>query len=430
MQSLRVDQVFGISTGVLEKSYVDRGHLDSKISKYLERNNHLAIRGTSKSGKSWLRQRLLPDAIVIQCRLGKTVSDIYREALGQLGIKLLLKDVHSRSLKGTLEAESEIGNSLLSKLKAKVGISSETSSSKERTHLRVNLEDLDYVCEILKESGRRLVIEDFHYLSRAERRRLAFDLKAMWDLGLYVVIIGVWVENNLLLDLNRDLAGRVREIAITWSDADLREILRRGAKPLNLSFSDHVESELVSISYANAGILQRLTIDTLDELGIVERKTQAQSVDGEAAVHTAAMYYAEELNTVYQTFGRNVSHGVRARKNSTGIYAHALSVILEADDSQLLRGIPIKDIYHTTHSKEPRIQQGNLKTALGNLERLQVDDDGRGLVLTFSDGLVRVVDHQLLLYRRFATVQWPWEEMIAEAEDAGEDYSDRIPADE
>lgn len=430
MQNLRVDQVFGISTGVLEKSYVDRGHLDSKIATYLNRDNHLAIRGTSKSGKSWLRQRLLPDAIVIQCRLGKTVADIYREALGQLGIKLLLKDAHSRSLKGTLEAESEIGNGLLGKLKAKVGIAGETSLNKEHAHLRMNLEDLDYVCEILKESGRRLVVEDFHYLSRTERKQLAFDLKAMWDLGLYVVIIGVWVENNLLLDLNRDLTGRVREIAISWSDVDLRAILSRGADALNINFSDRVTSELVSISYANAGILQRLTIDTLDELGITERRSQTQSVDAESAVHAAAMYYAEELNTVYQTFGKKVSNGVRARKNSTGIYAHALSTILEADDSRLLSGIPIADIYRNTHSREPRIQQGNLKTALGNIERLQVDDDGRGLVLTFSDGLVRVVDHQLLLYRRFATVQWPWEALIAEAEDAGEDYSNLIAADE
>jgi hypothetical protein len=35
----------------------------------------------------------------------------------------------------------------------------------------------------------------------------------------------------------------------------------------------------------------------------------------------------------------------------------------------------------------------------------------------------RVVDHQLLLYRRFATVRWPWEDMIAEADASDVRYS-------
>jgi hypothetical protein len=34
---------------------------------------------------------------------------------------------------------------------------------------------------------------------------------------------------------------------------------------------------------------------------------------------------------------------------------------------------------------------------------------------------VSTVDHQLLLYRRFATVRWPWEDMIAEADASGDE---------
>ncbi len=57
------------------------------------------------------------------------------------------------------------------------------------------------------------MIEDFHYLDQAERQKFAFDLKAMWDLGLYVVVVGVWSDNNLLFNLNSDLTGRVREVS-------------------------------------------------------------------------------------------------------------------------------------------------------------------------------------------------------------------------
>jgi hypothetical protein len=60
---------------------------------------------------------------------------------------------------------------------------------------------------------------------------------------------------------------------------------------------------------------------------------------------------------------------------------------------------------------------------LEKIESLQVDKDGRGLILDYNEtnGDVTVVDRQLLLYRRFCTVRWPWEDLIQEAErQAGE----------
>lgn len=419
----RTSDVFGVSTSILPDSYVDRGDLDAKISAYLQRDNHIAVRGASKTGKSWLRQRALTNPIIIQCRLGKTVEDIYREALGQIGVKLIISQGSTRSLSGTIEGETEFGVSLIGRVRAKLAGTAAHSTSADAEDLRQNINDLDFFAQLLIESGRRLVIEDFHYLSEHERKRLAYDLKAMWDLGLYVVIIGVWSDNNLLLHLNPDLTGRVREVSVVWGDGDLLQILNNGAAALNLSVSDEVATELVALSYGNAGILQRLALDTLDDAGITERLDRTQHLNDLAHVHNAAMFYAEELNSVYQTFAQNVSQGIRRRKNATGIYAHALAVVLDADDDTLLAGVPTRTIFETAHAREPRIQQGNLKTALGNIERLQVDSDGRGLVLSFAGNRVRVVDHQLLLYRRFATVQWPWEELIAQAEAAGEDYS-------
>ena len=56
MSTKPTTDVFGVSTEILKDSYVDRGDLDSKIAAYLGRDNHIAIRGASKSGKSWLRR--------------------------------------------------------------------------------------------------------------------------------------------------------------------------------------------------------------------------------------------------------------------------------------------------------------------------------------------------------------------------------------
>jgi hypothetical protein len=272
-------EVFGVSTEILPDSYVDRGELDQTIAAYLARDNHIAIRGASKSGKSWLRQRIIANPIKIQCRLDKTVVDIYREALGQIGVKLVTGATKSHSLSGSVEGETEFGCQLIGKVKAKLGFTVEGSSQIDVQQLRQNINDLDFVCELIRESGKRLVIEDFHYLNRSERKRFAFDLKTMWDLGLYVVVVGVWSDNNLLFHLNPDLTGRVREVSVIWTDSDLRQILTLGSEALNIEFSPEVLEKLVALSYGNAGILQRLTIDTLDQARIFEGKKEKQVVD-------------------------------------------------------------------------------------------------------------------------------------------------------
>ena len=78
--------VFGVSNEILPDSYVDRGQLDERIQLLLGRRNHIALRGESNCGKSWLRQKNIPNAITVQCRLKKMVADLYVDALSQLEI--------------------------------------------------------------------------------------------------------------------------------------------------------------------------------------------------------------------------------------------------------------------------------------------------------------------------------------------------------
>jgi hypothetical protein len=92
----KTSDVFGVSNTILPDSYVDRGSLDEHIQLLLERRTHIALRGESKCGKSWLRQKNIPNAITIQCRLKKKVIDLYTDALSQLQIKLTRHLPYSR----------------------------------------------------------------------------------------------------------------------------------------------------------------------------------------------------------------------------------------------------------------------------------------------------------------------------------------------
>jgi len=263
----KTHEVFGVSNEVLPDSYVDRGDLDAEVCKYLDRPTHIALRGASKSGKSWLRQTVLPDAITVQCRLKRTTLDIYIDALSQLEVKLIIEETGSRTLKGRVETSGDLGIKILAKLGVKAAIEAEGSRETKKQVVGHDVTDLRFVADIIKASGKRLVIEDFHYLSVAERTTFSFDLKTLWDYGVFVVIIGVWSEQNLIQYLNPDLSGRVLEVPIVWSEPDLREIFRNGGVALNILFSDEIQVEAISVCYENAGILQKLALGTLDECG-------------------------------------------------------------------------------------------------------------------------------------------------------------------
>lgn len=410
-------EVFGISNEVLPDSYVDRGELDEALAKLLDRKMHVALRGHSKSGKSWLRQRVLGNSVNVQCRLGMSVIDIYRDALSQLGVRLETTSTSGAGLVGKVEASGEAGIGLFAKLGIRSTVESQSSDQTTSQPVGHDVSDLRFVAELIGASGRRLVVEDFHYLSIAERKSLAFDLKALWDYGVFVVIVGVWSQQNMILYLNPDLTGRVSEVSIVWSSEDLKRVFKRGGQALNLVFDEELMSRAITDSYGNVGILQSLILGTLDDMGIREAQVHSVMIDSADALNASAMAYADQLNPLYLQFAERVAGGIRKRKDTTGIYAHAMAVVLEAPDDDLLSGVGLDHIYDVAHARQSRIQKANLKTILENIQALQVDEEGRGLILAYNEAnrTVSVVDPQLLLYRHYSTIKWPWEDLIRES---------------
>lgn len=424
---LKADEVFGISTEILPPSYVNRGDLDAQITRLLSRSYHIALRGESKCGKSWLRQANIPDAIVVQCRLNKTPRDLYTDVLSQLGLNLVVEKSAGSAVKGTLEATQEFGVKILAKLAAKQTISLEANSSEKSKPVGRDLDDLRFVAEIINASERKLVIEDFHYLSSDQRHEFAFDLKALWDYGTYAVVIGIWSENNLLIHLNPDLAGRIEEVSIYWSSDDLRRVLDQGAEALQINFPGKVCARLIQDSFGTVGILQRLALSYLDACGVDGTKDRRIEVGDESIYEDVAMAYAEQLNALYQTFAQRVASGIRQRADSTGIYAHMLAVVMASTDKQLTDGLSTDDIFKEASQREARIKRANLGSIMQKINGIQIDRDGRGLILSYNDSKdeVFVVDKHLFFYRKYATARWPWERVIQEAEEQGDTYAGR-----
>lgn len=417
----RTADVFGMSNDILTDSYVDRRSLDEELSRLLDRKLHIAIRGPSKCGKSWLRQRVVKNALVVQCRLGNTNTDIYTSALSQLGVRLEIESSSKFGIKGSVQGQMAAGNDLIGKVSATLGLEGSGEFSDKSVAVGRNIHDLRFIAQLIIESGKRLIIEDVHYLPIEQREILAFDLKALWDYGCFVMLVGVWGESNMFVRLNGELSGRIEELSVEWGPDDLRKIISKGSAALGIEFSQEIQKKAIIDAFGNAGLLQRLVLRTLDECGIETQQPSLVKIDDEGKYESAAMTIADQLNGVYLKFGERVATGIRTRQDATGIYAYAMEAILSADAPLHMKGIPVDYIFDKSHSRQPRIQKSNLKAILSKIDGLQVDRDGRGLVVTYDadNECVLNVDRQLLFYRKYLTVYWPWEELIAESEKAG-----------
>lgn len=412
----KLTEVFGVSSDILEDSYVDRGKLDADLKANLDFDKHICIRGESKSGKSWLRKRVVPDALVVQCRLNESVVDLYVDALSQLNVNFEKSHSKASAYEGTISGSGEFGWKLISKVKVKLGLTAHQSSTTESQNVGHDINDLRFIAELIKESGRRFVIEDFHYMSMSERGKFAHELKALWDYGLMAIVVGVWNNQNMLLYLNPDLTGRVHEISLSWGRAELVDVLNKGGRALNVTFEEGVSNRISEDVYGNVGLLQNLTQSLLLKSNVLETQKDTEVVSDIDFFESIAMIYAEQLEPLYHQFAKSVSEGIRKRDNTTAIYAHAMNVIVNQSDDALQNGLSRDDIFSEAHRNEPRIQSGNMHQILAKLDSLQVDAGGRGLILSYNEMTKElfIVDKQFLFYRKYCTIQWPWEDLISE----------------
>lgn len=417
---ISVNDVFGVRTDVSEYSYIDRGNLDKTVSDLSKRNQHIALRGESKSGKSWLRQKIFQSANIIQCRINDTVQGIYRQVLANLQVTVVTE--HSSTVGGgvAFEGTAEAGWGFLAKAAGTISANGEYAREKVTRPIGRDELDIEFICGLVKASGKRLVIEDFHYLSHDEQRQLAHDLKTLWDYGVYVVIVGVWHRKNYLNYLNSDLAGRIAEVSVEWSNGELEASFRKGCAAIKVSVDEDIVRSIAQDSYNNIGILQSLALNFMDACGVTGSVDDELFVDDRDKLADAGMAYADQLEAVYSLFAERVSEGIRKRKNATQIYAVALWSILDADDANFISGLSLDWVYQKASARQPRIQKPNLRSVLRKFKSLQEDDRGKGVVVSFDDATetVILIDKGVLFYRKYSTQTWPWERIAIETRDS------------
>jgi hypothetical protein len=262
------------------------------------------------------------------------------------------------------------------------------------------------VIRVLQEAGfsKWIVLEDFHYLDPEVQRQFASDLKTFFERSnISFIIVGVWLEANRLVVYNGDLAGRITSIpADTWTDDELRAVIRAGEPLLNIEFSERVVDELVARSQRNVGLLQEACREMCVTRGIFGTSPRRARFDDLAEAGQAYAYVADQLAARYANVISQFSEGLRDQE--LHMYKWIMHSVISADHAQRQAGLKAPDMYRHINAHHPtrngRLLANNVTAALKNVAKVQHHAKTQPIVFDYdeADARLRVVDNQFLLY--------------------------------
>jgi hypothetical protein len=414
----KLNEVFGVSNSIPQYTYVDRSGLDKRFAYSLGRSAHIVLHGGSKQGKTVLRRKNLRDemSVVVQCTATTTCKSVYGTILARLDASVTSGTTDKSTLAG--ETGGTVGVSsgipfLTAKVEASAKVATTTESSQTQQRFTFEPDDVHFLADAIKASGRRVIIEDFHYMPEEEKRKFAFDLKAFWDLGVFFIVVGIWAEHNLLAYYNSDLSGRIDEIDVQWSDSELDEVLAKGESALKIIITPEIRVQMISDASQNVGLLQRIAERFCYSAGVLETADAAIGITLSAPENLgeARKSICSEEASRYRQFGQAISRGFKSNEESElKVYLYIARCAMEASDHELRDGIHYDAIFDRVNVMNPRVRRSDLTAALQRLNRLQEDRQVSPLVLSYNEKTrqMQLVDRELLFYRKYGNPSWPW----------------------
>ncbi len=411
MNKIPLKEVFGISSEVPKYTYVDRQGLDELFEYYLESQKHIVVHGASKQGKSCLRKKKINEetSLIIQClpRMEK-MEEIWKTALEKAGVLRPSGGSTTKTAGGTMTAE------LSGQAKLPFVASIETKGSAEMTDSSSEVEERDAIqadsflpqlAHYLRENNKRLILEDFHYLPDEVRKEIAFGLKALYEEKAYVVIVGIWSEQNLITYYNGDLTGRIEEINLTWNKAELAQVLSKGEGALNIEFAAGLKNQLIESTFDNVGLLQRLAEKICIDSKIFETSKEKQVISDIELLKTARSQLVSDIRQRYNRITEVFRDGMRSDAVLL-LYARIYNALLEAADIELISGISYDDLFNRIQkdASNVTVRTSDLTSALDKVERLQARKGVTPLLVSYSKDLRKLFlnDREFMFYRKYS----------------------------
>jgi hypothetical protein len=406
----RMGDVFGIVRDI-PATYVPRHKVDGTFIESLTRDKHVVVFGSSKQGKTCLRKYNLTedDHIVVTCSNKWDLPQIHTAILKAAGYTI--EQSERRTELGSSKIAAKAGAKLkvpgVGELGGELGSDETKESTTEVTTVALEIDPRDVNDIVLAldkiERPKFVVLEDFHYLSEEAQRDFAVSLKAFHENSdLCFIVVGVWLDENRLIELNGDLAGRVIAVpADMWSRDELHAVISCGEELLNLKFDDGLKEDLVAGCFESVSVVQESCFRICEQSGIVETLETVRVIGEDVDAEKVIRAVVDEQSARYNAFISRFASGFM--ETELEMYRWLLYPVLNASAEELEEGISLTDINRTLRQVHPRgeeLNPGNVTQALKSAASLQVQHGIKPLVLDYHQSARRlsVVDRGFLIW--------------------------------
>lgn len=401
------DHVFGIRTKPV-LSYVERAEVDGAFAEALRSDHHIVIYGSSKQGKTALRQKHLDDkrdCTLVHPGPRTTIEGLYQPILRDANVRIQTFET-TREEQGTTASVRTGFKAFIPWIGgADVGMEAATKAGVQ-DELRTEFIAFDFgeaqsIGELLARVKWRkfIVIENFHYLSGEVQKQLAFDLKTFHELGIRFIILGVWREANRLLQFNRDLEDRIIEIPVEpWRDEDLRHVVAEGSRRLNIEVAAGVIDTFIANAYGNVGMFQEFLKTFCWKCGVNESLDARRVLADAAAVQaTFDAKLRDQRNTFLQSLVGIAAKSRTDKKDPLVLPYYLVKVLLTVDLETLREGIEkrtLLDLLRSVHHRDDKstVRIGDVTNLLAHLPDHQKDMQPPLLYFDSNASRLKIVD--------------------------------------
>ncbi len=404
----KLEEVFGISSKPV-LSYAERDQVDGEFVKALSGDRHIVIYGSSKQGKTALRQKHLPDnkCIIVRCGPKTTPETIYQSILRDAGVTIESLETRTEGVKGSAKAKWGFKTILpfFGGADAEGEVSGEASTQKaiQTQFIGFDLGDAQAVTELLASPkySKNVVLENYHYLPEDTRKQIAFDLKTFHEVSIRFVILGIWKEANYLLMYNGDLQDRVVEVPVEpWENDDFDLVMNNGCKLLNIDMNATARKQFKENAYGNIGMLQEFARTYCRLSGIRDKQAQLVPIGGPEDINkTFDAKLTDQrgrLAKVLQTIAGKSRIGTHT-PNPLVLPYYLVRVLLSAPISELTEGIRRPQLLeklkqcHYRENKET-IRMSDVSNLLKRIPALQEDIQPPFLYYDNNQQRLKIVD--------------------------------------
>lgn len=434
----KLEEVFGISSRPV-LSYIARPQVDGKFVDAVASAHHVVVYGSSKQGKTALRQKHIDESkcAIYRCNPGTHPESIYQFVLRAAGVRIETTETATDSSKLAGKASWGIKASIPWVTEANAGVEGGGERTRQRSltsaYIDVCFSDSQMVASMLADTKfeKFIVLENFHYLPREVQRTLSFDLKTFHETGIRFIILGVWREANQLLVLNPDLQDRIAEIPVEpWEEDDFDEVIEVGQKCLNVAIPDRARSEFKKNAFGNVGMVQEFLKVYCQLNNVTERRATHLVLDSVEKIDQALAKKAEDQRGRLLTILQGISARSRVDRRSGGgepltLPYYLVQVLLTAPVAEIRDGITrkrlhdrIRDLHRRTEKDTVRIN--DVAQLLQRIPLIQGNPVSPFLYYDSLQQRLRVVDAGLL----FALAQVDRESIREEILDPLATYDD------